>query len=663
MGRGEPVPHRRARGAARSWGRASAGRGLTAILAGLAAAVACGAASAAPGLLVGANDDSLKATPAETSAVAGDLGLRAYALSLRWSPGETALSASAAGALGTATRAAGGNRVVLAIYGDTAPASPEWREDFCRYARDALARFPQVNDIVIWNEPNLSYFWAPQYDLGGVSWAPSQYGLLLERCYDLLHAFRPSVNVIAPATSPWGNDDPFAQSNIGHSPTSFILQLGRAFRASGRTKPIFDTLGHHPHPVSSNERPWLRHSSDRFISFGDLDRLVGAATEAFSGTAQPTPAKGLPIWYLETGYQTVPDESKRGLYTGVENWPGALPDDAGGEPAQPPPPADSAAPDQATQLVDSLRLAYCQPYVQAVFNFQLRDERELGGWQSGVLWADGSRKDSYDAFKRVVAEINNRSVDCTRLKGMAWAPAAGAGATPGTRSGNAPAPRVQAPRAGRRGAERVVDARRPTALVWAARKPAPFGYARIAAKLRIGKRPLAGRYVSFAIGRSLLLTRTGRTGVARVTLPTPLGPGAHVVTASFRGDKTHQPAAVKVLVRVVNSRATVSTQAARQQQARARLSLLVSSDGRKVDGALRLRVGERLVRARRLTALGVALDGRSAWFAGRTSSGSRLLGHATRAARGEPSVVRLWVAGRALPAVRGLELAIRRARR
>ena len=231
MGRGEPVPHRRARGAARSWGRASAGRGLTAILAGLAAAVACGAASAAPGLLVGANDDSLKATPAETSAVAGDLGLRAYALSLRWSPGETALSASAAGALGTATRAAGGNRVVLAIYGDTAPASPEWREDFCRYARDALARFPQVNDIVIWNEPNLSYFWAPQYDLGGVSWAPSQYGLLLERCYDLLHAFRPSVNVIAPATSPWGNDDPFAQSNIGHSPTSFILQLGRAFDA------------------------------------------------------------------------------------------------------------------------------------------------------------------------------------------------------------------------------------------------------------------------------------------------------------------------------------------------------------------------------------------------------------------------------------------------
>ena len=42
-----------------------------------------------------------------------------------------------------------------------------------------------------------------------------------------------------------------------------------------------------------------------------------------------------------------------------------------------------AAPDQATQLSDALQVAYCQPAVAAFFNFELADEANLGGWQSG----------------------------------------------------------------------------------------------------------------------------------------------------------------------------------------------------------------------------------------------------------------------------------------
>ncbi len=628
-----------------------------ALLVACAVLFSCSTVQAAPGLFVGVTDDTLKATPAETSAVARDLGLRAFSLSLRWTAGETALSASAAGALGTAVRAVGGARPVVYVFGDVAPASPEWREDYCSYARDLLVRFPQVNDVVIWNEPNLIYFWSPQFEPNGASLAPAQYEALLERCYDVLHGVRPGVNVVAPASSPWGNDDPFAQSNASHSPTSFILQLGRAYRASGRARPIFDTLGHHPHPVSSNERPWLAHPSERFISFGDLDRLVGAVTEAFTGTAQPTPGRGLPIWYLETGYQTVPDAAKQGLYSGVENWPGTLPDDAGGEPAQPPPAADSAAPDQSTQLVDSLRLAYCQPYVQAVFNFQLRDEPELGGWQSGVLWADGTRKDSYDAFRRVVAEVNNRAVDCSRLKGGVWAPdgasqAAGAAAA---------TPKSGAAKATGRGRQSV-DRRRATRLAWAAR-PAPFGYARVSARLMAGPKPLAGRQVTFGFGGMLLLTSTGKTGLARVPLAHPLPPGAHLVTVSFRGSRTLAPSGLKVLVQVKNSRATITTAAGGRELAGSRGGFRVSSNGRSVAGSIRIRAGTRVVHARRLNALGVSADGRSSWFAGRSRSGMRLVGRVGLAGRKGGDTLRLWVGGKALPLVRGLDVRILRARR
>ncbi|MDQ2983786.1 MAG: hypothetical protein M3R70_07680, partial [Actinomycetota bacterium] len=64
-----------------------------------------------------------------------------------------------------------------------------------------------------------------------------------------------------------------------------------------------------------------------------------------------------------------------------------------------------------------LRLAYCQPYVGAFFNFLLRDESHLAGWQSGPLWADGTPKPSYAAFKQAIADVSSKQVDCGGLNG------------------------------------------------------------------------------------------------------------------------------------------------------------------------------------------------------------------------------------------------------
>jgi hypothetical protein len=100
---------------------------------------------------------------------------------------------------------------------------------------------------------------------------------------------------------------------------------------------------------------------------------------------------------------------KRRYYHGRENDLHAVPAlDARGE-------ADAV--DQATQLRDAILLAYCQPAVSGFLNFGLLDEDKLGGWQSGLLWRDGSRKPSYAAFKSAIAEVRTQNTDCSKVRG------------------------------------------------------------------------------------------------------------------------------------------------------------------------------------------------------------------------------------------------------
>jgi hypothetical protein len=156
-----------------------------------------------------------------------------------------------------------------------------------------------VSDVVIWNEPNSSTFWRPQFDADGQSAAAPAYERLLAECWDDLHAVRPDVNVIA-ASAPRGNNDP-AAGRPSQSPVRFYRELGRAYRESGRDRPIFDTVGHNPYPKTSAEPPWATHA-DGTIGEGDYETLVSVLTEAFAGTAQPVPGAKLSIWYMEDGF-------------------------------------------------------------------------------------------------------------------------------------------------------------------------------------------------------------------------------------------------------------------------------------------------------------------------------------------------------------------------
>jgi hypothetical protein len=363
--------------------------------------------------VVGFADDLPEQDGTAAVTPARQLGATALRFTLRWAPGESTLSTQDAAALDRGMTAAGSLRVLLGVYG-TSPAAPldaTARAQYCGFVADALRRETAIHDVAIWNEPNKAEFWSPQANPDGSDAAAPAYEALLSSCYDALHARFPSVNVLGFALAHSGNDD--AQ---GTSPGAFIRDVGTAYRASGRSLPVLDTVAFQPYPVTSTERPWAKHVASKTIGEGDWNKLMYNLWLAFDGTAQPIPGQGaVTIWYTEVGFQTTVAAAKAALYSGTENV-ATLPEDVGGE-TDPHPSATSAAPDQATQIHDALALAACQPYVGAYFNFLLADEAVLTGWQSGALYPNLSPKASSSAFGQAIGTAVAGSVDCSSLKG------------------------------------------------------------------------------------------------------------------------------------------------------------------------------------------------------------------------------------------------------
>jgi len=387
-------------------------------LVALAALLIVPMAQAGPGLVVGVNDDSpkWKADPV-LAAAAADLGISAYRLTMGWDGSQTSLSGADRAMLDRATRNIHGQRVLLSVFGtpDSAPHSDAARTAYCAYVGAILSSYPTIRTIGIWNEVNKASFWRPQYD-GSKSVAPTEYVKLLAACSSLRSAF-PNV-VLVSSLSPRGNDNPRAVSNVSHSPVKFIAGMGTAVRGLALQGRIFDHFGQNVYGSSSSERPFRTHPHNTDITQGDYAKLMSALTSAFGGTAQPVPGtQGVTIWYLETGFQTTIPNEKRSLYSGAENdahplapvMPGPDPGRSDGA---------SAGWDQATQLANAIRLASCQPAVGAFFNFQLADESNLAGWQSGVLWADGTPKPSYAAVKAAIAQVNGGTVDCAAINSL-----------------------------------------------------------------------------------------------------------------------------------------------------------------------------------------------------------------------------------------------------
>jgi hypothetical protein len=364
--------------------------GVLRLLAVLATAlVITPAAFAGPNLFVGAAEDgAVWGDPTAQMNLAQQAGFDSIRMTAQWVSGNTQLDPIIAAKLRNAAAAAEarGIRPVVSIYNVNsiqAPEDPILQSEFATFAQNVVLALPGVTTFIVGNEPNSSYYWQPQFDTRGADIAATAYEALLADTYDAIKAVRPNVTVIGGALDSHGTDNP--KNRPSHSPVVFIRDMGRAYRASKRTRPIMDVFDEHIYGDNSSMPPSMSHPNSNTITEGDYPKLVAALGQAFDGTAQP--GSTLPIVYGEYGVESVIPPNEAANYTGHENASAN--------------PVDETT--QAAYYVQAIKLAMCQPNVVGIMLFHVEDEAGLPGWQSGLFYADGTPKSSLDAVRTAMA--------------------------------------------------------------------------------------------------------------------------------------------------------------------------------------------------------------------------------------------------------------------
>ncbi len=335
-------------------------------------------ATAGPGLRVGAVEDAgIWNDPGAEMDLAKLAGFDSIRMTAQWTAGQTTLPPGQVSRLQRAALFASmrGLNPIVSIYnpgGSSAPSDPGARAQFVEFAKTVVTALPGVTTFIVGNEPNSSVYWQPQFDAAGGDAAAKSYEALLAATYDGIKAARPTATVIGGALDSHGNDV------TSHSPTTFIRDLGLAYRASGRTAPIMDVFDEHVYADTSALPPSMPHTGST-IAEGDYGKLVALLGKAFNGTAQR--GSTLPIFYGEYGVETAIPADKARLYTGTETQPTV----------------DEAT--QARYYAEAFRLALCQPNVIGIMIFHVVDESALSAWQSGPFYADGTSKSSVPAIR------------------------------------------------------------------------------------------------------------------------------------------------------------------------------------------------------------------------------------------------------------------------
>jgi len=282
---------------------------------------------------------------------------------------------------------------IMPIGSRVTPLTAAARNQFARFAADFVRRVPTIREYIIGNEPNLNRYWLPQFGPAGDDVAAPAYVQLLARAYDAMKAVAPDVFINGGSVSPRGIDRPGTGRDT-HSPTAFITDMGIAYRAMNRKKPIMDGFAFHPYGESSSTPPSLVHASGTSLGLADYPKLVALLGKAFNGTAQK--GSTLPIVYDEYGVDSQIPVAKRSFYGGVE-------------PATTKPVTEGV---QAAYYDEALHMAACQPTVRGFLIFHVTDETDHNRWQSGVYYADGTPKSSRAPVKASIAGIRSGAYEC-----------------------------------------------------------------------------------------------------------------------------------------------------------------------------------------------------------------------------------------------------------
>jgi hypothetical protein len=348
-----------------------------------------------------AEDEGRNADPAVAMAkmeLAKAAGFDTIRVTAVWSPGQRAVPADQLQALQSIAAAGDflGIHVVATVmnFGSkTTPLTLAARVQFARFAADLVKRVPSIREYIVGNEPNLNRYWLPQFTPDGSDAAATAYTQLLARTYDTMKAADRGVFIIGGSLAPRGIDRPGTGRDT-HSPTAFIRDMGTAYRALKRPRPIMDGFSFHPYGESSSTPPTFVHASGTSLGLSDYDKLVALLGQAFDGTKQR--GTTLPIVYDEYGVDSQIPVAKRSFY-------------GGREPATTKPVSEGV---QAAYYREALELAACQPTVRGFLIFHVTDETDYNRWQSGVYYADGTPKSTRSFVKQEMNSIRSGAIEC-----------------------------------------------------------------------------------------------------------------------------------------------------------------------------------------------------------------------------------------------------------
>jgi hypothetical protein len=362
-------------------------------------------AVAAADVIVGAADNRPESSPEEAERfydTMKEVGLTENRLTIVWNPQRpTTIERQEALDQAVALAAARGIRITFSVYAkpsNSISSNPANGARFVAFLGQLARTYPTVKDFIVGNEPNKPLGWLPQFDARRRPVGCSSYAGILAAGYDALKAVDQGITVIGLGIGARGNDNPTARSNASISPVRCIRDIGRAYRASKRTRPLMDEISLHPYPQNMSD---ALETGYRWPNAGvpNLARIKQAVWDAFNGTRQPTFAEpGAPLRTMrfrlnEVGWQTAIPPSSLPAYQGAENV--ATTDDG----------------HQAAVYGNLIPFLACDASVRSVLFFNMVDDTNLTGWQSGLFRADWTRRPSYNIVKSAIAA---RTTRCSR---------------------------------------------------------------------------------------------------------------------------------------------------------------------------------------------------------------------------------------------------------
>jgi len=223
---------------------------------------------------------------------------------------------------------------------------------------------PKVSMWAAWNEPNSPVFLTPQYKHVGKSWRVESAFNYAKICNAVMAGVHspflgplPGEQVASGVTDPKGNDNP-RSTRPSVDPMTFFTQAHRFGMKD------FDVYAHHPYANAGKEAPNYvpKGKEHNQIQLGNLSTLTSAISKYYGPKH---------LWITEYGYQTnPPDKSIFGIPWNT----------------------------QAKYMAQAYALARKNSRIDMMLWFMVRDEPNLGGWQSGLETVQNKRKPSWKTF-------------------------------------------------------------------------------------------------------------------------------------------------------------------------------------------------------------------------------------------------------------------------